>query len=67
MTSKEKTEAIGLDLLNGTELNVQSIVFLPLGRHEFHGVHASLGTDTIKQSGCSPVSNASCKGMIDIV
>lgn len=47
MTSKEKSEAIELDLLNGTELNAQSIVFLPLGSHEFHGVHAPLGTDAI--------------------
>jgi creatinine amidohydrolase len=47
MWKKLGQHAIDLELLNGTQLNKNSIVILPLGSHEFHGKHAPLGTDSI--------------------
>jgi creatinine amidohydrolase len=47
MTKVETPAQIELELLSGTQLNSESIVFLPLGSHEFHGSHCPLGTDSI--------------------
>jgi creatinine amidohydrolase len=47
MLNNQRTEEIELELLNGTQLDPESIVFLPLGSHEFHGDHCPLGTDSI--------------------
>lgn len=38
---------VELELLNGMELNRNSLVILPVGSLEFHGRHAPLGTDSI--------------------